>query len=405
MNLTYEAVDATGTRRSARLEAPNVHSAVEQLRRDGLYVTDIRETPCGDVDVPHTATGVRVGRLPFKTLVLFARQMAMLLRAGSGVVPALMAIKRQLPKPERAAVLDQLIHDLEDGLTLTEALRKQPQSFDCVFCSIIAAGEASATLADMFERLAVILQKRNGVRKKIIGAIAYPGLLIVMSFHIMGVLLFFVLPRFGAMFEQLGIDPPASTKFLLAVAMTLRTYWPLFIVAALACGVGAGLLFFGRRGRRWLGDRLIGVPLVGRVLSQLIQGQLLRTMGVLIEARVGLLETLELSRGVTENVRFSHLFDQLDETVTAGGSIYTVFERSPLIAPHVSQAIRTGEESGNLGGAISYCADALDETNEELVNAAARLLEPLILIGMGFVVGLVAVSLFMPLFDMTAAMQ
>ena len=141
------------------------------------------------------------------------------------------------------------------------------------------------------------------------------------------------------------------------------------------------------------------------VRTRLIQGQIFRTMGTLISSRVGLLDTLALVRETTGNRRFQKLFDRLEEVVTSGGQMSTAFEESGLIEPYICQAVRTGEDCGSLGDAMTYCADVLDESNTELVDAVTRLIEPAILIVLGVVVGGVAISLFLPLFDMTSAMQ
>jgi type IV pilus assembly protein PilC len=147
------------------------------------------------------------------------------------------------------------------------------------------------------------------------------------------------------------------------------------------------------------------LPFIGRLASGLIQGQVFRTLGMLIEARVSVLESLDLARRATNNDRFQQMFDRIENAVTGGASFSDTMEASGLIDPAVCQAVRTGEESGNLGGAMSYAADVLDEDNTELVHTVTRLLEPVIIIVMGLIVGVVAVSLFMPLFDITTMVQ
>jgi type IV pilus assembly protein PilC len=144
---------------------------------------------------------------------------------------------------------------------------------------------------------------------------------------------------------------------------------------------------------------------MGRLMSKLIQGQVFRTMGLLLESRVGVLDALDLTRGATSNAQFQALFDDVEQAVTSGGQLASAFEHSGVIEPYICQAVRTGEDSGNLGGAITFCADILDETNTEVINALTKLIEPVILIGMGLVVGTVAISLFMPLFDLTSAVN
>ena len=405
MILTYDAIDAQGRRSADSVEAHDVREAVDQLRRRGLYVTQIAEAGGAKTPSAASSSDATAVRLPLKTLALFTRQMAMLLRAGSGVVPALTAIKRQMKRPQHAALHEQIAANLEDGVTLTDSLRRHPRTFDSVYCAITAAGEASAALTQMFERLTTIVGKRRAMRNKILGAMAYPALLIFMCIHIIGVLLMFVLPRFAQMFIQLGVQTPASTQALLSVGQALHDYWPIVLVVNLALVFLAVWSLGSSRGRQWLSNLQLSIPILGRLRGRLIQAQMLRTMGMLLESRVGVLDTLELVRQSTGNARFQRLFDDLEQTVTSGGQLSAAFERSGIVEPYICQAVRTGEDSGNLGGAMTYCADVLDETNTELINVVTKLLEPAILIIMGLVVGAVAISLFLPLFDLTSAIH
>jgi len=404
MILTYDAIDASGSMKRDQIEAHNEDEAVEQLRSRGLYVTSIQLNQ-QSAAISSIATPARVGRLPLKLLVLFTRQMAMLLRSGSGVVPAIKALKRQMTNPKHIYVLNDLIEELEDGSTFTEAIRRHPKTFDSVYCAIVSAGEASGTLDTMFDRLALIVGKRRAMQKKVLAAIAYPALLIVMSVSIFLVILLFVLPRFNDMFVQLQVDPPSSTKILLATGSFLQGYWPVLLIVALATSAFMTMTIMSTKGRQWISDIQISIPMIGKLRSKLIQGQMFRTMGMLLESRVDLIDTLLLIRGSTSNYRFQQLFDRMDQAVTSGSQLSTAIEHSDLIDASISQAIHTGEESGHLGESMTFCADTLDETNEELVTVTMRLIEPLILICMGAFVGGVAISLFMPLFDLTSAIK
>jgi type II secretory pathway component PulF len=407
VNLTYDAIDATGRTISDLVQADSVKSAVEQLRQKGLMVTSIEAASEEKVERHAHQTAGELGevKLPLKHLVLFTRQMAMLLASGSALVPALGAIGRQLKKPEHASLLRRLREDLEEGATLAEALCRFPRTFEPTYCAVIAAGESSATLPQMFDRLAGIVARRRALRNKVLGALAYPTLLMLLCASQVAVLLFFVLPRFGEMFASLGAPLPSSTKVMLALSDALLAYWP-----ALALGLGVtigGVVYLASTplGRQWSANVQIRLPFIGRLASSLIQGQILRTLGMLIEARVAVLESLDLARRATTNDRFQELFDRIESAVTSGSTFSDTMEASGLIDPAVCQAVRTGEESGNLGGAMTYAADVLDEDNTELVNTVTRLLEPLIIIVMGVIVGAVAISLFMPLFDITSMVQ
>lgn len=404
MQITYDAVDTKGHATHDVVEAPDAREAVETLRRRGLYVTRIAD----DAPTPRqqaSRRGPREVKLSTTHLALFTRQMAMLLKAGSGLVPAISAIRRQMRRATHSELLGRIISDLEDGNTLTDTLCRHPATFDPVYCAIVAAGEASGSLGKMFDRLAEIVGKRRALHRQIKGAFAYPVLLICMCVKIIGVMLLFVLPRFAGMFEQLGVKPPVTTLLLLGLGQGLRTYWYLVLLGVMSAVAGVVWLVLSPIGRQFISNLQTRLPVIGRMRGQMIQAQVLRTMGMLLDSRVGLLETMELARKSTRNNEFQRFFEDMTETVTSGGQLCAALERCRLIEPYVSQAVRTGEESGNLAGAMIYCADVLDESNTELLHTVMKLIEPAILIFMGLVVGGVAISLFLPLFDLTSAIQ
>lgn len=401
MNLSYEAVDAAGSAVSDVIDATDAAEAIERLRRRGLFVKKISEVEAAKAT---TARAPATLKLPLKPLVFLTRQLAILLKAGSALVPALQVIRRQFKKPAYEAMIRSLINDLEDGLPLADAMRKFPETFDPAYRAVVAAGEASATLPTMMDRLASILVRRRALRNKILGAMTYPLVLLVMSINVVCGMMMFVVPRFAGMFKTIGVEIPWSTQFLLNVSGWLEQYWAIPAGAAIVLGVGLFLLLGSKPGRRVLVNIQTEIPLMKRLTSRLIQARIYRTLGTLIECRVGVLDALELSREITGNRRFRRLFDDIVEALTSGDRISSVLLRSDFIEPSLAFSIQTGEENGALGPSISYCADILEEENTELIAAMTRLVEPMILVVMGVVVGGVAISLFLPLFDVTAAL-
>jgi type IV pilus assembly protein PilC len=405
MIVEYEAVDTAGKRVADTIEANDLGAAVDALRRKDLFVTNARPTSehSQPKRIADPTDDKRNVRLSAKQLTMFTRQMAMLLTSGSGVVSALQSVSRQFQKPAQTSMVDSICHDLEEGSPLTDALRKYPRTFDSSYCAIIAAGEASGTLTEMFSRLALVVGKRRTMRNKLVGATIYPGLLTCLSFGITSVMTFFVLPRFSDLFETLGADLPASTQFLIDTSEGLATNWIACTVVALVTVLSAAYFITSNKGRAILMELLLSLPVVKLLIHGLIQGETFRVLGMLTEARVGVLDAIALVKGVTNNARYQTLYDRMELEVTSGGSISKALESANLVPPYICHAIRTGEESGNLGSAMSYVADVLDEDNEELLNTVSKLFEPIILIGMGLVVGTIAVSLFLPMFDVTSA--
>lgn len=407
MIVQYDAVDRAGQQVTDTLEAPDVRSAVELLRKRDLFVTSISKEPEGSRAVAATPTrdDLRKVHLTIKQLTMLTRQMAMLLTSGSGLVPALNSISRQFTHPRQVKMIRQLCYDLEEGSTLSDALRKYPRVFSSSYCAIIAAGEASGALVEMFTRLAEVVGNRRAMHSKVVGAMAYPVLLTTMSMSIMNVLLFFVMPRFGEMFKTLGVDLPASTAALISTAHFAHTNWLVCIVSGIALVAGGVFAFMSHRGRRACMTVLSHVPVVRKLMSGLIQAETFRVMGMLLESRVSVLESIDLVKGVTHHAEFQRLYADIQTEVTSGGSVSRALEASGIIAPYICHAVHTGEESGQLGGAMSYVAKILDEDNTELLNTLTKLMEPAILIVMGVVVGAVSISLFLPMFDVTAAVH
>ncbi len=407
LSLTYEAIDTSGKPVRDLIMADSSKAAVEQLRQKGLMVTNITEATVHEVEkkVQLAEGWTAEFKLPLKQLLLFTRQMSMLLKSGSALVPALAAIGRQMKHPKHVEMIRQLRDDLEEGAMLGEAMCRFPRVFDASYCAIIAAGESSATLPEMFDRLSQIIGKRRALRNKVLGAMTYPVLLMGLATAQVNVLLFFVLPRFGEMFASLGAPLPSSTKLMLDLSGFLRGNWVLVVIGVGTLLAGVVFLAISSAGRRTCINMQTQIPVLGRLATSLIQGQVFRTLGMLLEAHVAVLEALELTRRVTKNNRFQILFDRMENAVTSGNMLSDAMESSNLVAPALCQAVRTGEESGNLGGAISYAADILDEDNVELVGAVTRLIEPAIIILMGVVVGAVAISLFLPMFDITSMTQ
>jgi len=349
--------------------------------------------------------GTPATHLSLRTLLLFTREMAMLLTAGSGVVPALAAIGRQMTRPAHRALIGQIRTDIEGGAPLADAITRHPGVFDPVYCAVVAAGEASATLPNTFVRLSEIIAKRRAIVNRIVAATAYPALLTLLCSGIVCVLLFFVIPRFGALFTSLQVPMPATTAALLTLADALHAHWYLPLAGLVLLVAGAVTAVRTEAGRQWLADVQLVPPLLGQLAARLIQARAFRILGLLIQSHVSVLESFELARQVTRNRRFQSLFDSMVEAVSSGGFMSGTLLESGLVSPTICQAIHTGEQSGALGNAVTFAADVLDEENEQLLGTVTRLLEPVIIIVMGAVVGAVAVSLFMPLFDIATAVH
>lgn len=403
MKLTYQAFDAAGKAVSGTIDSTDSAEAMESLRRQGLYVTEIR--PAGEASGP-TAGSHRMGRgRVAKNLTMFTRQLAVLVTSGTPLVQSLSALERQSSDKGWQQVVARLRKKVEEGSTLSQAMEAEPDVFDPVCRSLIAAGESGGSFDQMLERLAALTRRQLHVRNAVIGALVYPALLVVVAIGVLAIMLLFVLPRFAGLFETLDVALPPTTKMLMAASEFLRSYWWSVPLVALAGGFGGRAWLKSEPGRRWADTAVLRLPGVGPVVKSFAMARIARVLGVLLNGRVPLLEALALARQTAKNVNYFELVKSAEEAVTRGSSVSAAFSVGNLVSASLCEAIKSGEQSGQMGPLLLSIAEFLDEDNEVVLKSLTSILEPAILIVLGLLVGFVALSMFMPLFDLTAMTQ
>lgn len=277
--------------------------------------------------------------------------------------------------------------------------RGRPDRFDAVYRNMIAAGEASGRLAAVLDRLAELTKKRLHVRNCIVSAMVYPCLLATVMTGVMVVLLMFVVPRFGGLFKSLGCPIPPSTQALLTAAAFLQGYWWLLIGGLVAAGFAMRAYLRTDGGRRAKDGLLLRLPKIGTISRSFATARITRLLGVLMDSFLPVMEVLRLTRIATRNVHYAELLTKAEEAVGRGEPISAAFQNSRLIAPSVYEAIRSGEETGQVAPLLLDLSDFLDEENEVTLRSLMSIIEPVMLVVMGALVGLVAMSVFLPLFD------
>jgi type II secretory pathway component PulF len=242
------------------------------------------------------------------------------------------------------------------------------------------------------------------VRSAVVGAMVYPCLLILIAMGVLALMLLFVLPRFMGLFEQLDAELPPTTKVLVMLSNGLRSYWWMIPIVVGGTFFGVRTWLNTQAGRHAVDTILLKLPMIGTIVQSFAVARITRVLGVLMAGRVPMLEALALARQTAKNVRYVALVARAEEAVTRGSTISAAFaESEDLVNPSICEAIRSGEQSGQMGALLLNIADFLDEDNEVVVKSLTSILEPLILIALGLVVGFVALSMFMPLFDLTSA--
>ena len=409
MKFVYQAFDAAGKSVSNTVEAADPNEAMESLRRQGLYVTEIRPAPAGAALGYAGAGAPGGGRMSrgrmLKNLAMFTRQLSVLMTSGTPLVQALGALERQSADKTWRGVIASLRVKVEEGATLSAAMELHPGVFDPVCRSLISAGESGGSFDQMLDRLATLTRRQLHVRNAVIGALVYPALLVAVAVAVLTTMLLFVLPRFATLFDTLDVALPPTTQMLMTASDLLRAYWWCVPLLAIGGGFGARAWLRSDAGRRSVDSILLRLPAVGPIVKNFAVARIARVLGVLINGRVPLLEALSLAKTTARNVHYVDLVARAEDAVTRGSSMSSAFAVGGLVSPSLCEAIKSGEQSGQMGPLLLSIADFLDEDNEVVLKSLTSIMEPAILIVLGVLVGFVALSMFMPLFDLTAMTQ
>ncbi len=410
MAFRFQAIDAAGKNQADTITATTPNEAAEMLRQRGLFITRLEEVADQPSSGPTGASAGKVSRRrpgrpggTLKDVLFFTQQMSILMRSGARVVQALEAIESQCQRENWRQVITSVRAEVEQGRTLNEALSRFPRQFPPVYTTMVSAGEASGNVALAFDRLGVLTRQQQEIRTRVTGAMAYPVVLMMLCTVVIALMLIFVMPRFADMFDNLGVDLPFTTALLIDASAWMRGHG--LIVAGAVAGLAAGLVLFLRSpaGRRFTSLASVRVPLFGSLVRNILFARLCRIWGQLLDSRVGLLEAVELCKGSTNSIDFRKLLAELSEAITEGGSIGQPMRQSWLVPPTFAAAIVTGEEGGKLGESLLFVAACLEDSNAQTLASLSRIIEPLMLMVMGAIVGTMALSLFLPMFDLAGA--
>lgn len=399
MKFRYTAFDRAGNPDTGAIEADTPAEAHNAIRAKGLFPSEV--TPLGAARRDRAAS-VKVSRRLEHTAD-FTRQLHLLLAAGTPLVGALRAVARQTSDDAWRTIINDIIEDIETGRPLSESLRDMPNVFDHVFVGMVDAGEASGDLTGALDRLSVITRQHLALNKALVSAVTYPLLLIGVALVTLVGLIVKVVPSFEGLFESIGRPMPPTTVAMLAISHFLTSYWwlVLAIIAAAACGIYAYLKT--DQGVRRLHASVIFTPPFAPVVRSLIVARIARVLGSAMESKVPLLEALAIAERATANVFYRELLADVAQRVSKGQSVAEAVRTSNLVTPSLAEAMANGEESGRLAHVLLGVANMMDEDNATRVKTLTGMLEPVILTVLGLVVGGIAMSLFLPLFDLTAS--
>lgn len=405
MKFAYKAYDVAGKVVSGSVEANDAGEARDALRKRGVFATEVHEE--GAAARRAQAGNARKEKASLAEVAGFTREMSILVSTGTPLVEALHSLERQCRNETFKAIVMDLSRSVEQGEALSDAMMRYPKAFDGVACSLVRAGEEGGEIAGMLDRLSRLLRQVQKIRGALIGAMIYPALLITVALSVLTAMVGFVLPKFEDLFKTLQAPLPPSTKLLLGLGGFAKENWWMVLIGLAVVIASVVAYLRSESGRSTMHRVLVSVPGLGKIIRALSVARISRVLGVLVEGRVPLLDALRLTRASVWNRVYAELVDRAEKSLERGEPLYTAFTAKlgsvELVTPSVCEALRNAEKSGRLGAVLSSVADHLDEDNELVVKSLTSIVEPMILIVLGVIVGFVAISMFLPLFDLTAA--
>ncbi len=393
---TYTARSFSGDMRTATLEATSRDDVIAQLRRQRLNVVKIDEA---------TPKKPKRGHIRMRDIVIFTRQFSTMINAGLPLVQALTILAEQSQNKTLSEITRKVVFDVESGNTVADALGKHPQAFSGLYVNMVAAGEAGGILDTILMRLATFMEKNDALIRKVKGAMIYPGVIMTVAGMAITVLLIFVIPVFENLFSSAGLALPLPTRVVMAASRFLKSYW--YIVLG---GIGAAIFLFRRyratsNGQLKIDKFLLRVPVLGDVLRKSAVSRFTRTLGTLISSGVSILDGLEITARTAGNRVVQDAIMESRASIAGGDTIAAPLKKSGVFPPMVISMIAVGEQTGGLDEMLSKIADFYDEEVDAAVSNLLSLLEPVMIVFLGIVVGGMVVSMYLPIFDMINAVQ
>jgi type IV pilus assembly protein PilC len=393
---TYTARAFNGDLRTATIDASSRDDVIAQLRKQRLSV----------VKIDQDATK-KIGKGAIKTrdVVIFTRQFSTMINSGLPLVQALTILAEQTDNKALAEVTKKVVFDVESGNTVADALSKHPRAFTNLYVNMVAAGEAGGILDTILMRLATFLEKNDALVRKVKGAMIYPAVIMGVACIAVLTLLIFVIPVFAGMFASAGQALPLPTRIVIAASGFLKHYW--WVIGAIVIGGSYfGKKYYATSNGKLVIDRLmLHAPVLGDVLRKSSVSRFTRTLGTLISSGVSILEGLEITAKTAGNRVIQDAIMQSRSSIAGGDTIAQPLQKSKVFPPMVISMIAVGEQTGGLDEMLSKIADFYDEEVDSAVSNLLSLLEPIMIVFLGVVVGGMVVAMYLPIFDMVNAVQ
>ena len=397
IDFIWEGTDKNRQKTKGELSAMSEIIAKTELRRKGYRVTKIKKKP-------KPLFKARIKPIKPGDIAIFSRQLATMINAGVPLVQSFDIIGKGHENPSMQTLLLTIKADIEGGDTMAEALKKHPLYFDELFCNLVNAGEHAGILETLLEKIATYKEKTESMKKKIKKALTYPIAVLMVAFIVTAILLLFVVPVFEDLFKSFGADLPAFTRMVINMSEWLQEWW--WIILAI---IIAGVYTFGYFKKRsykfnhFLDRSLLKFPIVGLILNKSAIARFSRTLSTMSAAGVPLVDALQSVAGACGNIIYSEAVLKMREEVAVGQRLQYAMQQANLFPHMVQQMVAIGEESGSMDAMLAKVADFYEEEVDNLVDNLSSLMEPIIMVVLGILVGGLIVAMYLPIFKLGAA--
>ena len=397
---TYTVRTVAGATQRGQIDAADRRAAALALRQRQLVVTSLRARPRDlTLNLPGLTGGVAA-----QDLVVFTRQFATMISSGLPLVQCLDTLGRQTPNKRLAEIVTQVKADVEAGASFTGALRRQPRVFGDFYVNMVEAGEAGGALDTILTRLAVYLEKSRALRGKVRGAMAYPAAIVAVAVLVMIFMLLYVIPIFADLFESFGGALPAPTRLVMALSSGVKAVIVYAVIAVVAL-VWAFRWFRGTaNGRRLVDAALLKAPVFGGVVEKVAVASFARTLATLLSSGVPILDGLAITARITGNKVMEDAVLTAIERIKQGSTIAEPLRDQTVFAPMVVQMIEVGENAGALDAMLNKIADFYEDEVNHAVEALTSLLEPLLMVVLGALIGFMLIAMYLPIFEMAGTL-
>jgi type IV pilus assembly protein PilC len=400
----YTARDQTGRVLAGVIEAENDTTVTQKLREMGFFITNLQKKtePVGVGEYFARFRGIGL-----KDLAVFSRQFATMVNAGLSLVRTLSILEEQTQQKQLKQVIGAVRVDIEGGATLSSALGKHPAAFSNLYVNMVKAGEAGGVLDEVLLRLATFLEKELALRQKIKSATTYPILLACAAVAALLFMTVVIIPQFATFFKELGSNAalPLPTQVAMGVSLLIRRFWWLLMVVVAAVVYAMRLYVRTPAGRASFDRIKLRLPILGPVNKKIVIARFSRTFGTLVASGVPIMQALEVVAKAIDNVVVARSIEAVRTSIREGESIAIPLAASGMFPPMVVQMVKVGEETGSLETMLTKVADFYDTEIENTVASLTSILEPILIVGMGIVIGAMLISLYLPIFNLALSVK